>query len=162
VIVRRATVQDAAGIADVQVRTWRDAYAGIVEREKLEARAVGREQHWREILSGGTPTWVADDDGRIVGTMSAAASRDDDAAPHTGEVWLMYVAPEAQGRGIGAALMNEALGRLRALGCETATLWVFEANTAARRFYERMGFAHDGGPPNDDPWAPELRYRRRL
>jgi GNAT superfamily N-acetyltransferase len=162
VIVRRATVQDAAGIADVQVRTWRDAYAGIVASAKLEARAVGREQRWCEILAGGTPTWVAEDDGRIVGTMSAAPSRDDDAPPHTGEVWMMYVAPGVQGRGIGAALMDEALSQLRALGCTTATLWVFEANAAARGFYERMGFAHDGGPPNDDPWAPELRYRRAL
>jgi ribosomal protein S18 acetylase RimI-like enzyme len=162
VIVRRATVQDAAGIADVQVRTWLVAYADIVDRAKLEARAVGREQRWRETLAGGTPTWVAEEDRRIVGIMSAAPSRDEDAPPGTGEVWMIYVAPEAQRRGIGAALMDEALDRLRALGCETATLWVFEANSAARGFYERMGFAHDGGPPNDDQWAPELRYRRAL
>lgn len=161
-IIRRATLEDAVGIADVQSRTWLDAYAGIVKHGKLAEKIAGREQRWREILMGGTPTWVAEEDGVVTGIMSAAMSRDEDTAPNTGELWMIYVAPEAQGRGIGTALTGEAVKQLRALGCTAATLWVFEANAGARGFYERMGWTWDGGPPVDDDWGPEIRYRRPL
>ncbi|MCW2992200.1 MAG: acetyltransferase, partial [Solirubrobacterales bacterium] len=162
VTVRRAILADAAGIAEVQTRAWFAAYDGIVERTLMEERVTGREDRWRETLSGGARTWVAVGDGRILGFVSADRSRDDDAAPLTGEIWALYVDPVEQRRGVGWALMDTALDALRASGCRTASLWVFAANGSARAFYERVGWTHDGGPAKDDLWAPEVRYRRAL
>jgi GNAT superfamily N-acetyltransferase len=161
--VRRAGLADAEAIAGVQSRTWFVAYEGIVAREVMEERARDRAQRWREHLRQGTPTWVAEDDGAVHGIMSAGPSRDADAPPATGELWMLYVAPEAQGRGTGQLLLEEALGVLRRAGFERATLWVFAANAAGRAFYEHMGWVHDAAAGvKDDPWAPEVRYQRNL
>ena len=51
------------------------------------------------------------------------------------EVEALYLAPAARGRGLGKALLEEAKQAETSL-----TLWCFQANLAARRFYEREGF----------------------
>jgi RimJ/RimL family protein N-acetyltransferase len=61
--------------------------------------------------------------------------------------------------------MTHVIDNVRARGARDITLWVFEANTRARRFYERAGFALDGGrKPVERGGASlnELRYRRAL
>jgi GNAT superfamily N-acetyltransferase len=70
--------------------------------------------------------WVWDVDGEIIGFVAV-----DD-----GEVSHLYVAPPAQGGGIGAALLEHA----KAVSPERLELWVFQKNDGARRFYERHGF----------------------
>jgi GNAT superfamily N-acetyltransferase len=163
VIVRRASVVDAEAIADVQSRTWFDAYDGIVDRAVMEERAAIRPARWREHLEDGTPTWLAEAHGAALGIMSAGPSRDDDAPPRTGELWMLYVAPEAQGHGVGRTLLDTAAATWREEGFTEATLWVFEANAAARGFYEHVGWAHDAAAGvQPDAWAPEVRYRRPL
>ena len=52
-----------------------------------------------------------------------------------GEVDALYLAPQARNRGIGAALLRQAKAAQ-----STLTLWTFQANTGARRFYARHGF----------------------
>ena len=58
----------------------------------------------------------------------------------TGEVYVIGVAPEAAGRGLGRALMNAGLDRLRARGCTAVELYVESDNTAAVRLYRGLGF----------------------
>ncbi len=82
-----------------------------------------------------------------------------------GEIWAIYVDPEAQRRGVGRALMAAATRGLADRGFREAVLWVFEANAPARAFYERLGWAPDGAakPLAIGGATPiELRYRRRL
>jgi GNAT superfamily N-acetyltransferase len=52
--------------------------------------------------------------------------------------WIdqLYVLPEAQGQGVGTALLEAAKGVFDRL-----QLWTFQRNTGARRFYEARGFA---------------------
>lgn len=56
----------------------------------------------------------------------------------------LAVAPACRGRGIGTALLRQVLQRGRELGARRATLEVRKANEAARRLYERLGFAVGG------------------
>ncbi|MCA9947454.1 MAG: GNAT family N-acetyltransferase, partial [Anaerolineales bacterium] len=44
----------------------------------------------------------------------------------------------------GAALMQEGLARLQALGFLAVSLWVLAGNNRAIRFYEQFGFKPDG------------------
>jgi ribosomal protein S18 acetylase RimI-like enzyme len=57
-----------------------------------------------------------------------------------GHVCQVSVAPEAQGRGLGAALVNAALGAFREQGLASATLSVTVDNERAHRLYELLGF----------------------
>lgn len=143
--VRAATPEDAAAIAEVQVETWRAAYAGLLPAEGLAALSVEqRAARWRENLAGPVRTLLALDRGRAVGFASVAACRDPDAGPWTGELWALYVRSELWGRGVGRALWAAAGASLAADGFREATLWVLADNARARGFYEGVGLRADG------------------
>ena len=68
----------------------------------------------------------------------------------------LFVDPNQQNCGIGTVLMKRALKRIPAI----ATLTVFEQNTPARRFYERIGFREVRRFYNNEDEAVELLYGR--
>lgn len=55
-------------------------------------------------------------------------------------VQAVRVVGPARGRGIGEALMREAIVRARVAGCHQMQLTTDRARTDAHRFYERLGF----------------------
>jgi ribosomal protein S18 acetylase RimI-like enzyme len=62
--------------------------------------------------------------------------------PH-GHVSDLAVAPGADGRGVGGALLEAAEAWARARGYDRLTLTVFAANGRARALYARTGFAEE-------------------
>ena len=73
------------------------------------------------------------------------------------EGWIdhLYVLPGAQGRGIGTALLAVATA-----ACPELSLWTFQRNPGARRFYEAHGFAaleETDGRMNEER-EPDVRY----
>jgi ribosomal protein S18 acetylase RimI-like enzyme len=143
--VRPARPEDAAAIAAVHVRTWQVAYEHVFGAERLATLDVEqRRTQWEGRLGEPDPHWrlfVAETEGHVVGFATAGASRETD---DEGELYGIYVLPEAWGSGAGPALMRAALESLREGGFPTATLRVLEDNPRARRFYEREGWAVDG------------------
>ena len=141
-LVRPATLDDARGIASVQVHAWRAAYTGIVPREFLDNLSVDeRESRWRTNLAGmEAMTCVAEDPTGVIGWASVGPCRDEDATPELGELWAIYVAPERWRGGVGRALWTWGRARLAERGSRDIVVWVLEANHAARRFYETLGF----------------------
>jgi ribosomal protein S18 acetylase RimI-like enzyme len=161
--VRKAAVADAGAIATVHVRTWQEAYAHVFDAERLaRIDPERRRAHWERGIAAGEAVFVAEDEGRVVGFVSIGASRERD---EEGELFAIYVLPEAWGSGAGAALMREAIGALRAAGHREAILWVLEDNPRARRFYEREGWSLDGARKEDEFLGlrvAEVRYRISL
>jgi GNAT superfamily N-acetyltransferase len=169
--VRLAVGDDARAIAVAHVRGWRAAYRGIVPDAVLDALSVDdRAAQWQARLCEADPSprriWVCEHGERVHGVAATAPTRDADGDPvRTCDVLLIYLVPEAWGLGYGRALLAHALDDVFARGWREASLWVFEANARARRFYERAGFAPDGARKTVElgvtPLA-ELRYRRTL
>jgi len=87
------------------------------------------------------PTFVWSEGGADLGMVRAAPRDGDPAAAYLISMW---VAPEARGRGVGAALVAEVVAWARGRGLRRVLLDVGAHNAAARRLYERLGFAATG------------------
>ena len=77
-------------------------------------------------------------DGAIVGHLGL------DVAPYGVAQLGMLVAAEWRGRGVGGALVREAIAGARTLGAHKISLQVWPHNDAAIRLYRRHGFAEEG------------------
>ena len=80
---------------------------------------------------------AVDDDGRLLGFHW---TKQHDAS--LGEVYVVGVSPDAQGRGRGRVLTVAGLQHLAARGVAEVLLYVESDNTPARRLYEDLGFQH--------------------
>jgi ribosomal protein S18 acetylase RimI-like enzyme len=125
-VIRRARAADAAAIADVYIESRRGAarYFPTVHSDD-DIRG------WiTSYLVPKLEVWVAEDAqsgaGAIIGMMALEADM----------VEQLYIAPAAQRRGVGDAMLALAM-RERPAGLR---LWTFQANAPARRFYEARGF----------------------
>jgi ribosomal protein S18 acetylase RimI-like enzyme len=65
---------------------------------------------------------------------------------HKGLLWGMYVRAEAQGAGVGSALVEAVLRHARG-EVQLVQLTVMDHNPRARRLYERHGFLEYGREP---------------
>lgn len=138
VTIRAAATGDSGAIARVHVESWRSTYAGIVPDAYLAGLdEVLRAQLWREWLSGGAIVLVAERGGEIVGFAHAGKIREA-VASCDAELYSLYLLRDAQGRGIGSALLKQIATHLKRSGFGALAVWVLERNRS-RLFYERAG-----------------------
>jgi ribosomal protein S18 acetylase RimI-like enzyme len=138
---RPATVADIQGIARLHAESWRRSYRGVYSDEFLDADVdTDRLAVWTARLTepgAADVTTVAVDAGTIVGFVHTTV--------HDHPTWgalldNLHVSHEHKRRGVGSELMARSAAAV--LACPPATgvyLWVLEANTAARAFYEDRG-----------------------
>jgi ribosomal protein S18 acetylase RimI-like enzyme len=142
-ILRRAGAEDAPALSRIHLTAR--AAAGSAFPPPVHADA----EYLPHLLADVLPhaeVWVAERDGVPVGMLVL----EDDLLGD------LYVAPDAQGTGIGSALVAHAKAR-RPQGLR---LWVFVSNVLARSLYERLGFVVVGGTDGDnEEGAPDLLMR---
>ena len=167
--VRRARLDEARGIAEVQVASWRATYCDILPASVLDELTVeARERMWTSVLSGsGTNVFVALDGDRVTGFVAAGAARDSDVdRSAVGEIMAIYAVEDAWSTGVGRVLFTSACRSLESLGFTEVVVWVLEANQRGRRFYERMLMHLDEGAETyfeaEGIKYREVRYRRTL
>ncbi len=130
VLLRQAVREDMPAL-------WEVRYS--VSENTLTPGRISDEELQRSIEEDGRG-WVAEEAGRIVGFAIGLLS---------GNVWALFVRPEAEGRGIGSALHAEMLEwfarqPLPRLWLSTGT------NTLARSFYEARGWQYAGPYGSDE------------
>lgn len=140
--VRRATADDAAGIARVHVDSWRQSYAGVVSEAFLEDLSYERRQsYWSKHLSApdsSTVVYVATVEEQGVVGFVAAGPEQGEIDGFDGELFAIYLLRSYQGRGLGRVLLHAGAAHLQSAGYDSMLLWVLEANPS-RGFYERFG-----------------------
>ncbi|MFC7847514.1 GNAT family N-acetyltransferase [Arthrobacter sp. NPDC057388] len=155
--VRQAKAEEAEALAQLHLECWRETYAMLLSPDFMAGQDVeGRLVLWRHLLSGphAARQYVAADGGRLVGF--AGSLPPEDGVREQAELWGIYVLASHQGRGLGQALLDAAIGK------EAAALWVAEDNPRAQAFYRRNGFVFTGARDTIEDWEglPEVRMAR--
>jgi GNAT superfamily N-acetyltransferase len=169
--LREARRGDELAVAEVHIRSWQEAYRGLMPGEYLDAldpRDRAR-RYTFEAEDPAAPTTVVavatDGDAEaILGFTTVCPSRDADS-PDLGEVVALYVDPERYRGGVGRLLMAAARRRLRDAGFADALLWVLDGNHRAAAFYEGEGWKPDGAKRVEHPYgivSNVSRFRRAL
>ncbi len=160
VVVREARPEDAEGFVRAHELAWNATIGPIVGKPLDDLASFdARMERYRASIdeaSDRARAWVAEREGEIVGIAIALRER-----PESVELRDLYVVPLAWGTRVAEALMEAAIESVRG-DAEEAFLWVGEANSRARRFYEREGWAADGTSRTSPLGPPELCYRRPL
>lgn len=140
--IRPAKLEDCAGLAHVQVDSYRRAYAGILPQEYLDHFTYAeQEQDWRDLLGAGLEEalLVAEDEtGQVVG-YALGRPGPSEVPPYDGELVSLHVRKDQQGQGAGHALIAAVAGVLEQRGCSSLMLWVLQENRPARALYEHLG-----------------------
>jgi GNAT superfamily N-acetyltransferase len=136
-VLRQAVAADIPGI-------WQVRYS--VEENTLTPGRISDEDV-REAIEDTGRGWVIEEDGRIKAFAVGNA--------RTGNVWALFVKPDAQGRGHGTRLHVELLEWFRTHSIDR--LWLSTGtNTRARKFYDKMGWICVGQYGTD-----EVKYERQ-
>jgi ribosomal protein S18 acetylase RimI-like enzyme len=142
--VRRLTPQDAAEFQALRLFGLQDtpsAFASSYEEEVLfpESTIVGR----LAVKPDRGPFGAFE--GEILVGLVALGREGMNKLSHKAMVWGMYVRPEYRGKGVGRALLLEALNQARSVpGVTQVNLGVNANNKSAIRLYESVGFKSYG------------------
>lgn len=130
--IRPATIPDLEAIAALHIESCKNAYSHIFPAEFLEQRLPEHlRRHWNAAeISSEDSVLIAEDDGPI--GFIAVWCR---PAPFIDN---LHVSPSSRSKKVGTTLMAAMAEQLIRRGHKTAYLWVFQSNSSAVRFYERL------------------------
>ena len=132
-IVRQAEQQDAARI----IEFWNPMIRSTVVTFSTEERKVENVQ--ADIASRGVAFQVAEQEGRVIGFATYFPFRSGPGYAFTKEHTIILT-PEAQGHGVGRALMDRLCGVAREDGVHSLIAGVSGENTAGIAFHAGVGF----------------------
>jgi ribosomal-protein-alanine N-acetyltransferase len=138
-LFRTMTDADRTGVADVGYRSW---LANRLYQEWFDPAVETRAQSWLAdwVKNPRCDVVVCLADGMLVGW----GARDNYDTPGAGApldyISDLWVNPDAQGKGIGSAILSDLINRMRAEGLERARIEVAQANLRALDLYVRQGF----------------------
>ena len=147
--IRRAEAADAAALAELAARTFRETFAADNEPEDMalhEAEAYGPLQQSREIADPNIVAMLVQAGGQLVAFAQLRRGPAPECVPGTSpvELWRFYVAKEWHGRGIAQELMQRVDAAVTEMDTRTLWLGVWERNERAKAFYRKCGFADVG------------------
>lgn len=143
-MIRRATAADAAALAALAERTFRETFAAENSPQDMDlhcARSFGEQIQRNELSDPSRITLLAEVDREPVGfaqlLLGSAARCLASARPC--ELTRLYVAREWHGRRVAQELMTAALATAAQAKCTHLWLGVWEHNPRAIAFYRKFG-----------------------
>jgi ribosomal protein S18 acetylase RimI-like enzyme len=145
IAIRRASSRDAAMLAKLGARTFKDAFASLTAEPDLMsylAEAFTVKRLSSELADSRSTFLIAMVTGRPVGyaKLYAGAVPDSISDKSAVELARLYSCQEWLGRGVGAALMETCLDLARQQGYSTIWLSSWKRNDRANAFYQKWCF----------------------
>ncbi len=137
-MLRPASVDDLEIISSIANRTWPATYGNILSADQLNymlALFYSAEALTANIKNG-HQFLLALEDGIAYGFLGLEHNHNQKNNTH---IHKIYVLPDAQGKGLGRMLVQEAVAIAKSCGSIAVTLNVNRSNPA-RCFYEKLGF----------------------
>jgi ribosomal protein S18 acetylase RimI-like enzyme len=141
--IRKATFEDAKGIATLHVKGWRETYKGIVVDEHLKNLSIPqRTKKWQLALAEPKKDeWifvVEDSKGTIVGLISGGRSRDTKIKKFKGELYAIYIYKNHQKNKLGYRLTKKLCLMLKKHRIQSMFVIVLRDNDS-KNFYAKYG-----------------------
>jgi L-amino acid N-acyltransferase YncA len=142
--LRPARVEDAAAIARVHIRSWREAFSPMLRAEQIAAKDLDEASQtsiWTKRLKeeeGKTRfTFVAEEES-LLGFITGCESRDSFEG-YDAELHQIYILAEAQRRGLGRELVKVLAKKLLEQGYQSMLVWVMTQNPAVAFYRDALG-----------------------
>ncbi|MBI4783282.1 MAG: GNAT family N-acetyltransferase [Oscillatoriophycideae cyanobacterium NC_groundwater_1537_Pr4_S-0.65um_50_18] len=131
----------------LSLRAWEPVFDSIQKAMNVDVYRIFYPEHWRVsqqkavedvCVAEDTNVWVAIEAGFLVGFVAVKLNSEDSM----GEIYMVAVDPDYQGRGIGSALIELALDWMRNAGISIAMVETGgdPGHAPARHTYEKAGF----------------------
>ena len=164
-MIREATVEDSARIAEIEVLSSRYAYKNIVSDECLYndltvEKRIPVYSNWIEQKRFDLYVYEEPDTGLIKGMMGIGMCEDEDKE-NTFELHFIYLDPDYVRMGIGSEMLEFFENKGKVINCREFIIWVLEENAMGRKFYEKHSYRPDGKDKMFKRWGKrEIRYIR--
>ena len=149
-IIRPASVEDAALLAELGARTFAETFAADNRPEDMTAylaSSFSQSQQAAELADPHSLFLIADIDGVAAGYAKIRGGTNPPESVTNNkpiELVRLYVSQQWLGRGIGALLMRGCLIEATQKGYRTIWLGVWKHNKHARAFYRKWNFQEVG------------------
>ena len=147
--IRRIGPEDWQVFREIRLAALQEAPFAFGSTYEIEVGAS--EESWRNRLAE-RARFVAEIDGRVVGTVGAGAGE----LSGTAALTALWVDPSFRGQGVGSALIDAVVQWAKRERLSQVLLWVTDVNTVAERLYERHGFTRTGRVAEVRPGEPTV------
>lgn len=139
-LIKQAQLQDSQELAQVHIKSWQQAYQGIINQNYLDnLKYDDYLKLWENILSKPKDyeiTFVMTIKNKIVGFISVGKAREDFG--FEAELYAIYLLKEYHGKGLGQQLFLKAINWLKDNNFKSMYCWVLQDNPTYK-FYEKSG-----------------------
>ncbi len=136
-------IQYNSAYAEDAVRMWRESKERAISQKEIHSF----EDHvffLNNILNRGNEIYIATDNNKVIGIIAFNGN----------EINQLYIHNDYQGKGLGKKLLDMA--KINSKG--RLTLYTFEVNHKAQRFYERNGFKIIGRGHENEENLDDIKY----
>jgi len=160
--IRYANREDADTLALIYSKSFQQAFQGIIPDDFLKEKwAYGRLRDllYKALHEDTTASCIMYKDDIPVGMQTfikdSSKVRDDSEI----DLGIICLLPEYWGQNLGIEFIDWGIRELKRRGYMKVALWVVEENARARKFYEKVGFTHDGEIRIINPGREIKEYR---